>query len=84
MVALAADVGAVVDSSVRLVFRKGRVVGVCLTCAMESGGKSAQELFGWLAAQVGSGYGQAEVIFGADNEAVGCRLEVSYDLSFFM
>jgi len=46
--------------------------------------RGVQELFRWMAAQVGSGYGQAEVIFGADNEAVGCRLEVSYDLSFFM
>lgn len=86
MVALAEYIsGAVVDSSVRLMIRKGRVVGVCLTCAMEEpGGKSVQELLGWLAAQVDSGYGQVEVIFGADNEVVGCRFEVSYGLESFI
>lgn len=89
MAAMAADIsggGEILQSSARLVLKKGRVVGVCLTCEFRKNCSDgcALELLERFVAQVSSGYGEVEVVLGPNSEVVGGRWLVSYDLKSFM
>lgn len=78
--------GEMLQSSTRLVIKKGRIVGICLGCEFRErcSDGCALELLERFAAQVSSGYGEVEVILGPNNEVVGGRWLVSHDLKSFM
>lgn len=74
------------DVGVRLVIRKGRVVGVCFTLQMTPGRASYIDLLDELAALVagvGDGYGEAEAILNGSGEVESCQIVVSLGLKSF-
>jgi len=80
----------ILSRSVKLVIRKGGVVGLCLVCEFErlEGAESCScvEWLDRLASRVAdsSGYGEVEATIGEDGEVVGGRVEVSHNnLKFF-
>lgn len=74
-----------IDEAVKLVIRKGRVVGFKVRCRVDP--PESVESMEWLnslSSVIGdlSGYGEVRAII-SDSEVVGARVDVSYDLNHF-
>jgi len=78
--------GEILQSSTKLVLKKGRVVGLCLEYEFRKkcSDGCVLELLERFVVQMSSGYGEVEVILGPNSEVIGGRWLVSYDLKAFM
>jgi hypothetical protein len=75
-----------IDEAVKLVIKKGRVVGFKARCRVDPPeGTDSVEWLSSLSSAISqlSGYGEVKIISSEDGEVVGARVDVSYDLNHF-